>query len=225
MAPSTPPGTAGGGGHCRGSRVPYFRGGSRCAPRIVLRSPGGRGCPPCLLVEGDVCAPARELGVPLPAEEAGPWVTCGLAVLGTCWGGPVLPQCPTSPPHLHPSSPKRFSGPFPLHVPLSGEGGVSSCCFPLPFGGDWTPPSRLCLLGGLAALGPYLQRDARRVNPLPPPKSGEGALLAPLVHRSAALPLVQLITLGGARPYPSLVPSAAPCLGGLCFERAAWPQG
>lgn len=46
-----------------------------------------------------------------------------------------------------------------------------------------------------------------------------GASTVPLT-----LPLVQLITLGGAHPYPSLVPSAAPCLGGV-FWGAAEPQG
>lgn len=34
-------------------------------PRIILPSPGGCGCPPCLLVVGDVGAPAGKLGAPL----------------------------------------------------------------------------------------------------------------------------------------------------------------
>lgn len=34
-------------------------------PCTILPSPGGRGCPPCLLVVGDVGAPAGKLGAPL----------------------------------------------------------------------------------------------------------------------------------------------------------------
>lgn len=37
-------------------------------PRIILPSPGGRGCPLCLLVVGDGGAPARKLGAPLLRE-------------------------------------------------------------------------------------------------------------------------------------------------------------
>lgn len=81
-----------------------------------------------------------------------------LTVLGTCLGvlsSHTVPSHRPVPHHpdLRPPFLKRFSGPFPLCVPLSGEGG-QQLLLSTAFGGGLDPPSRLCLLGGLAALVP-----------------------------------------------------------------------
>lgn len=44
---------------------------SQCIPPIVFPSPSGQGCPPCLLVVGDVDVPAGELVVPFPQRRGG----------------------------------------------------------------------------------------------------------------------------------------------------------
>lgn len=125
---------------------------------------GRRGCP----CQGAGCPPSRggggAMGDPLPCCAGDPL------------GGSRPPPLSHTPSDLRPPSPKRFSGPFPLRVPPSGEGGSAAAAFHCLWGGDWTPPSGLCLLGGLAALGPYLQGGPKRVNPLPPPKNGGGLI-------------------------------------------------
>lgn len=110
-------------------------------PRIILPSPGGRGCPPCPLVVGDV-------GVPL-LREGGPWVTHCLAVLRTYWGGPILPHCSAPfPPNLCPPSPKTVLRSFsPLCPDWGGGSGSAAAAFHCLWE-DWIPPSGLCLLGG-----------------------------------------------------------------------------
>lgn len=141
-------------------------------PRIVLPSPGGRGCPPCLLVVGDVGAPLLREGPPLL------WggVTHCLAVLRTYWGGvpssPTVLPLPPSPPACVPP-PQNGSQVLLPSVPRLGMGGgVSSCCFPLPLGG-LDPSIQTLPAGRLAALGPYLPRLQDRLTLVPLQKSRE----------------------------------------------------
>lgn len=139
-------------------------------PPIILPSPGGCGCPPCLPLVEDVGAPLL--------REGGPWVTHCLAVLRTCWGGPILPHCPAPapfPPSLCPPPQNGSQVLFPS-VPQLGRGVGSAAAAFHCLWEDWIPPSRLCLPGGWQPLAPVC-RGYRTGNTLSPSKNA-GSLSA-----------------------------------------------
>lgn len=201
-----------------------------CAPppTIVLPSPCGRRCHPCPLVVGDVGGPTGDLGVPLPAEEGGPWVTRCLAVLGTCWGGggPVLPAPSPCVPHPQPASPlpetvlRSFSPP----CPLEWGGGGQQLLLSTAFGGrglDTPPPqSGLCLLGGWQPSAPICRGAQEGLTSYHPPKNGGGGCLIGLGawghHRTlnSALGAADHIEGGMSLPLPRAF-CCPPCLGGV----------
>lgn len=109
---------------------------------------------------------------PFPRRRGGPWVTRCLAVLGTCWGGSCPPPLSHPPSTCVPPSPKRFSGPFPLCVPPSGEGGGGSAAaaFHCLWGGLDPPQPGSACWGGAGSPQPLSAGATGQVNPLPPPE-------------------------------------------------------
>lgn len=183
-------------------------------PPIILPSPGRCGCPPCLPLVGDVGAPLL--------REGGPWVTHCLAVLKTCWGGPILPHCPVPAPFpasLCPPSTKRFSGPFPLCPPIGEGGGLSSCCFPLPLGG--LDPSIQTARWEAGSPWPL---SAEATGQSPSKNAGSlTALGAQGCHHTLNCALGAADHLEGGMSLPLLMPAAP--TEGLSFAGAAQPQG
>lgn len=72
LTASAPPRqTQGGATVAAGCLILECVGVSWCVPPIVFPSPSGHGCPPCLVVGGDVGVPAGELGVPFLQRRRG----------------------------------------------------------------------------------------------------------------------------------------------------------
>lgn len=136
--------------------------------------------------------------------------------------------------HLLPPTSLKPASPLPETVlrsfsplcPPEWRGGFSSCCFPLPLGG-LSPLSRLCLLGGLVALGPYLQGTWEGLTSYHPTKMGGGLFgLGAWGHHFTLNSALGAADCLGRRalPHTSLVPSAASALR-VCLGGAACPQG
>lgn len=129
------------------------------------------------------------------------------------WGVHLLPSISPKPASPLPEMVLRSYSPL---CPPKWRGGVSSCCFPLPLGG-LSPPFGLCLLGELAALGPYLQGTWEGLTPYHPTKMGRGgggvffALVRGATILPLTLPLVQLIAGEGVEDDISLPLSPVFC--------------
>lgn len=177
---------------------------------------GRRGCP----CQGAGCPPSRggggAMGDPLPCCAGDPL------------GGSRPPPLSHTPSNLRPPSPKRFSGPFPLRVPPSGEGGSAAAAFHCLWGGTGPPHLGSACWGGWRPSAPICRGAQKGLTPYHPQKMG-GVLLA-LVYGPLTLPLVQLITLGGGTSLP--LPRAFCCppprgcvLGGSpASGLSPWPQ-